>query len=100
MPEVSVARAGGENEGVIGYGVAVFEKHAPGLRVDAAHGGEQRRDLGTPAQQIADRPGDLRRRQRSGGDLIQKWLEQMMIAPIDQRDFYPRARKAVGGFKS
>ena len=50
-----------------------------------------------PAQQIADRPGDFRCRQRCGRDLIQQRLEQMMVAAVDQCDLdrRPASRCAV-----
>ena len=75
MAEISVASAGGEHERVVGQCVAILEQHALGLRINAGHGREQRRDLRPAAQQIADRPGDLRRRERRGGDLIEQRLE-------------------------
>jgi hypothetical protein len=39
--------------------VAVIEQHALFRGVHAGHRGEQGRDLGTAAQEIADRPGNL-----------------------------------------
>ena len=95
MAEIGVARAGGENQRVVGQGVAVIEQHALVRGIDAAHGGEQGRDLGAVAQQIADRPGDLGGRQRRGRDLIEQRLEQMMVAPVDQRDRDRRAGKPI-----
>ena len=100
MAEISVARAGGEHQRVVGQRVAVIEQHALVCRIDAAHGGEQGRDLGAVAQQIADRPGDLRGRQRRGRDLIEQRLEQMMVAAVDQRDRDRRAGKPIGRFQS
>ena len=94
VAEIGVPRAGGEDERVVGQSVAVIEQHALGLRIDAGHGGKQGRDLVTAAQQIADRPGDLGGRQRGGGDLVQQRLEQMMVAPVDQRDARPARRQA------
>ena len=96
MAEIGVARAGREDQRVVGQRVAVIEQHALVRRVDAGHGGEQGRDLGPAAQQIADRPGDLRGRQRGGGDLVEQRLEQMMVAPVDQRDADRRAGQAEG----
>ena len=63
MAEIGVAGPGGENQRVVGQGVAVLEQHALFRRIHAAHRGEQGRDFGTAAQQIADRPGNLRGRQ-------------------------------------
>ena len=61
MAEISVTRAGREHQRVIGNAVAVIEQHALARRIDAVDVGEQRRHLGTVAQKIADRPGDLAR---------------------------------------
>ena len=55
----------------IGQGIAIIEQHAFCRSIDATNRGEQGRDLGTAAQEIADRPGDLRRRQRRRCDLVQ-----------------------------
>ncbi len=63
MAEIRVTRAGGENQRVIWQAVAIIEQYALGCRIHPGHGREQGRDLRAIAQQIADRPGDLRRRQ-------------------------------------
>ncbi len=59
MAEVCMAGAGGENERVVGQGVAVVEQHALVRCIDAGHCGEQGCDFGAAAEQIADRPGDF-----------------------------------------
>ena len=74
-----------------GQRVAVIEQHLFGVGVDAGHRREQGRYLGAIAQEIADRPGDLRCRQRCGRDLVQQRLEQMVVAAVDQRDADRRA---------
>ena len=89
MAEIGVPRAGGEHQRVVGHGVAVIEQHALAAGVDAGHVGEQGRDLRPVAQEIADRPGDLRGRQRGGRDLIEQRLEQMVVAAVDQGDARP-----------
>src|SRR6185369_14457676 len=60
---------------------------------------ERRRYFLASAQQIADRPGDFRRRQRSGRDLVEQRLEQMMVAAVDQRDPDRRTGEAEGGLQ-
>ena len=67
--------------------------------IDAADICEQRRHLLASAQQIADRPGNFRRRQRRGRDLVEQRLEQMMVAAIDQRDPDRRTGEAKGGLQ-
>ena len=42
-------------------------------------------------QHAPQRDRDVRRAQRGGRDLIQKWLKQVMISPIHQRDPHRRA---------
>ena len=99
MAEIGMARAGGENQRVIGDSVAILEQHALFVCVDAVHTGEQRRDLLAVAQEMADRPGDFGGGERGGRDLIQQRLEQMMVAAVDQRDPHRRAGKAEGGLQ-
>jgi len=37
--------------------------------------------------ELSDRRRYLGWRQDSGGDLVQEWLKDMVITPVDQRDF-------------
>ena len=91
MTEIIMSRARGEDQCVIGHGAAVIEQYVLGHSIDAIDVGEQRRDIGPVAQQIADRPGDFRCCKRGGCDLIEQRLEQMVVAPVDQRDLHRRA---------
>ena len=100
VAEIRVPRAGGEDERVIGQRIALIEQHALGLRIDAVHRRKQGRDLWAAAHQITDWPGNLGRRQRRGGNLIQQRLEQVMVAPIDQRNADRRTGKAISGFEA
>ena len=51
-----------------------------------AHGlAEDHRRVALLAEQRAERLGDVARRQRAGGDLVQQRLEQVEVAPVDQR---------------
>src|SRR5437762_10223800 len=99
MAEIGMARAGSENQRVIGDSVAILEQHALFVCVDAVHTGEQRRDLLAVAQEMADRPGDFGGGERGGRDLIQQRLEQMMVAAVDQRDLDGCALQAEGCFQ-
>jgi hypothetical protein len=49
---------------------------------------------------MTDRPGNLRRRQRSRGHLVEQRLEQVMIALIDERDANRRTGQAVYDLKA
>jgi hypothetical protein len=44
---------------------------------------------------MADRPGDLGCREDGRGDLVEQWLEQVMVAPVDKRDANARALQVV-----
>jgi hypothetical protein len=100
VAEIGVTRAGGEHQRVVGDRIAVIEQHALARGIDAADIGEQRRHLLAVAQEITDRPGDFRRRQRRGRDLVEQRLEQMVVAAVDQRDPDRRTGKAKGRFQS
>ncbi|GES45178.1 hypothetical protein RsS62_44300 [Rhizobium dioscoreae] len=54
--------------------------------IDADDLGKQRRHFRPIAEKVADRPGDLGSRKQSGRNLIEEWLKEVMIAPIDHRD--------------
>ena len=94
--EIAVARAGREDQPVIverarrcraarcsgraSTPVDLVEQHA-----DVARFGEDR----------ADRRGDVGRRQGGGRDLVEQGLEQVMVAPVDQRDVDGACRPAA-----
>ncbi len=86
MAEIGVAGAGGEHQRVVGDRAAVVEQHALAGAVDATDIGEQRRHVLALAQEMADRPGNLRGRQRRGRHLIEQWLEKMVVALVDHGD--------------
>lgn len=78
----------------------VVEPDLSGLLVDARHGREQGGDVRPVAQQMPDRPGDLRGRERSGRHLIKQRLEEMMVAPVHERDAHRSAAKSANGLQS
>jgi len=86
LTEIGVLRAGGENEIVERHGSAVVEPHHFGGGVDSGDAAEQGRHLLAPVDELPDRPGDLGRAERSRGDLIQQWLEKVVVTAVDQRD--------------
>src|ERR1700730_4780045 len=48
------------------------------------------------AENVADRPGDVGRRERRGRDLVEQRLEAMMVLPVGHGDL---ARSAAYGFR-
>ena len=58
--------------------------HGPRRPVYAGHLRKQGRHLLAVAVEMADRPGDFRCRESCRCNLIKQWLEQVMVAAIDQ----------------
>ena len=99
MAEISVSRAGRQHERVVAKSRAVTEAERAGFLIDGLDGRQQGRDIGAPAQELADRPGDLGRRQRRRCDLVEKRLKPVVIASIDDRDLDRRAGEPVNRLK-
>ena len=74
--------------------VAELERRAVGHRrvrdalveVEAADLGEQHAGVVLPAQHAAQRRGDLSLGQDAGGDLVEEWLEQVVVGAVDEGD--------------
>ena len=90
MAEIRVGRAAGEQQMIERQRASIAEPHVLLIRRDAINVTHQHRDIFLPAQDVAQRRGDIRRRQTRSCDLIEQRLEQMMIAAIKQRDAYRR----------
>ena len=99
VAEIGVPRAGREHERVVAKRRAVIEAKLARLLVDGLDGRQQSRDILAPAQEMPDRPGDLRGRERRRRRLIEKRLKQMVVASIDDRDLDRRAGKPVHGLE-
>ena len=85
VPEVAVARAGGHDQGVVRHRPAITQHHPPLVGCQAHRLTEQDPRVLAPTQDRAKRLRDLARRERPGRDLVQQRLEQVVIAPVDQR---------------
>src|SRR6266568_2828250 len=44
---------------------------------------------------MPDRGGDVGSRQRCGGDLVQKWLKEVVVAPVNDRHVHRRFPKCT-----
>jgi hypothetical protein len=92
VPEVRIARAAGNDEAVVrdrAFRVAVrkrADQHAPAREVEAGHLAQQDADVLVALEDRAKRRGDLAGRKCTCRDLIHERLEQMEVAPVDQRD--------------
>jgi hypothetical protein len=81
-PEIGVARAGGDHQQIVRDRVAVHVD-LPARAVHAGHLAEPDPNVRLPPPEAADRPGDVGRRQAGGGGLIERRLEEMMVAPVE-----------------
>ena len=99
MAEIGVPGAGRQHQRIEVDGRSVIEPDASRVLVDGLDRSEQRRHVPALAQEMPDRPGDLRRRERGGRDLIEKRLKQMMIAAVDEGDADRRPGKPMNGFE-
>ena len=93
MTEISVLRAGGDNQIVEGD-AAPLGDHGLALDVDAADLRQDDIDVVSVAENAADRRRDVRRRQACGRHLVKQRLEQMVVVLIDQRDVERACRQA------
>ena len=76
------------------------ENQPPAGRIDGKRLTEQDSRIPMPAQHGAQRRGDLTRGKRAGRHLVQQWLKQMKIAPVDQRHFHRRVAQGLRGVQS
>ena len=86
MTEIVVAGAGGDHQPIVAYRFEIPRFHRLALRIDPRHLGHQDLYIPEPAQRFADRLGDVGGRQRRRRHLVEQRLEQVVIAPVDQRD--------------
>jgi hypothetical protein len=87
VAEVGVRGARGEHQRVIRddepLGVGA---HQPRRGVDLRDLGQHDGDVALAAEDRPRRPGDVARRERGGGDLVEQRLEQVVVVAVQQRD--------------
>ena len=86
VAEIGMSGAGGQHQGVIGQRCAIFEQHEAAFRIDTRHVGEHGRNLRPVPHKRTNRPGDLGCGQRGCRNLIEQWLKEVMITPVDESD--------------
>ena len=97
VAEIIVRGAGGEDQPVVGELAPVVEPRDFSLLIHAGNFAEQHARIGLVAQHAADRPGDVRRIQARGRDLVQQRLEQVEVAAIHHRDIHRRFCQRLRG---
>ena len=83
--EIRVVGAGRDHQRVVGDRSAVGDQDLAPLGVQADRLAEDDRRVALLAQDRAQRLRDIARRQRPGRDLVEQRLEQVEIAPVDER---------------
>ena len=90
VPEVRVVGAGGDDQRVVFDRPAVGQDHPPALDVQVDRLAEDHRRVALLAQHRAQRLRDLARRQGARRHLVEHRLEQVEVAPVDERDRHLR----------
>ena len=73
-------------EEVVGEDSAIAKGHVLRDRIDIGGVAEQNFGIFLAAENSAKRRGDFAGRERAGGDLIEKRLEEMEVALVDEGD--------------
>ena len=94
VAEVGVVRAAGDDQRVVGHRLGCRQAgdrskdHLAPLEVEACDLGEQHAHVAVALEHRPQRIGDLARRQRAGRDLVAQRLEEVEVAPVDERDLH------------
>src|SRR5207244_5025403 len=99
VAEVVVTGAGSENQIVIINGV-VAQEHAAAGQVDVSDLSEKHLCILLPLQNGSQRCGNVRRRQRSGRDLVKQRLKEVEVAAVHQRHTHGRVLQPPGGMQA
>ena len=90
VAEVGLRDAAGHDQAVVGD-LDLVEVGGGGgvddaaVEIEAGHLGQLDSNVAVLAHDVAQRLGDLSRRQHSRGDLVQQGLEEVVVAAVDQR---------------
>ncbi len=99
MAEIRMRRAGRDHQEVERDRSSLGPHHAF-CGIDADDFRHEHGRVFLPAQNVADRPGDLGGRQSRRRHLIEQRLEAMIVLPVDQRDRRPARRLSVWAVSS
>ena len=100
MSEVRGRRPGGDHEAVVRDGqwpAELVGVDLSGLDVDGLHLGQDDAERAVVAQDVADRRCDLALREDPGRHLVEQWLEEVVVPPVDQRHPNRGTLEGTGG---
>src|SRR5437867_2234580 len=86
MPEVRMTSARGNDEKIVMQRLAAVAEYDVLVGKDLARLGEQHLGVLLRAQQPSDRRGDVARRERRRGHLVEQRLKDVMVRAIDDGD--------------
>ena len=96
LAEIRVARAGRDDERVVRERLAVGESDLAGHRVDVDGLTQEDARVRLVAKDVAERLGDLGRREGSGRDLVEQRREDVVVPTVEQDDVHVRAAESLG----
>ena len=99
VTEIVIDRPRGEDQVVVLHRPAVGGQTAA-RKVDRAHLGEHDVRIPLGSQDGAHRLGDIRRRQRGRGDLVQQRLKEVIVVAVDDQHVRRSAPQRLGGEQS
>ena len=99
VAEVGVRGAGRDDEEVVRHH-AVAEQHALAAHVDGGRLAEDHPGVLLPAEDAPDGRRDVARVQRRRRYLVEERLEEVVVAPIDQRHLHRSAAQRLGGVET
>ena len=99
VAEVGMPGAGCQHKNVVGH-IRLPHLHHLALPVDAGDAAEDHAGIVLAREQVADRPGDVGRRQGSGRHLVQQGLKQMVVPAVDHRDVDRAIAQPSHGFEA
>jgi hypothetical protein len=94
MAEIAMGRPGREHQNVIGN-VAVRHDYAFAHTVDTSHRAQQHAGIVLAPDQTSNGPGDVGRRQASCRHLVEQWLKEVVVLPVNQGDVHRRLGKPL-----
>ena len=100
MVEVVMPGAGRHDQRVVADGGPGGQAHLAPVEVEADDFAHEDAGVALPAQQGAERRGDVGRRQAAGRHLIEQRLKEVEVAPVDQRHLDGGLAQGLGGVEA
>src|SRR5690606_23443235 len=100
LAEITGLRPRGQKQVVVTQDFPMGTMKAPALELDPDHFTQKYLNRLVGAQDDPDGFGNLRRRKGSRGHLIEQWLKEVVILPIDDRHLHAALAQSLCGLQS